>query len=84
MTPNVLMLSYSSNPRIIKAMKLQRQQLTRHKLQGHDDNNFVAGSMRERLEMVWEITREVASLSPNHDVERRLQRHIVRVTRAKG
>ena len=84
MTPTVLILSYSSNQRIIKAMKLQRQQLTRFKLQDRDDNNFVAGSMRERLEMVWEITREVASLSPNHDVERRLQRHIVRVIRAKG
>ena len=84
MTLNILMLSCPSNQRIIKPMKLQRQQLTRHKLQDHDDNDFVAGSMRERLEMVWEITREVASLSPNHDVERILQRHIVRVTRAKG
>ncbi len=65
-------------------MKLQRKLLSQHKLEDQGKDDFVSGSMLERLEMVWEITREVASLSPNHDVERRLQRHIIRVTRSKS
>ncbi len=65
-------------------MQLQRKQLTKRNLQDHEDDDFVVGSMQERLEMVWEITKEVASLSPYHDVERRLQRHIVCVTRTES
>jgi len=62
-------------------MKLNRQVVTKSALAGHADDNFVAGTEAERLGMVWQITREVAALSPQHDVERRLQRHVVRVER---
>jgi len=50
-------------------------------MQGHEDDNYVPGTMEERVLMVWPITREVAALSPHHDVERRLQRDVVRVFR---
>ena len=33
-------------------------------------------SVEERIGIVWPLTKEIASLSPKHDVERRLQRHI--------
>ena len=32
--------------------------------------------IQERIGIVWPLTKEIASLSPKHDVERRLQRHI--------
>ncbi|MGD0015954.1 MAG: hypothetical protein ABSC38_00295 [Verrucomicrobiia bacterium] len=62
-------------------MKLDRQAVTKSTLQQHEDDNFVPGTIEERVLMVWPITREVAALSPKHDVERRLQRHVVRVER---
>ena len=62
-------------------VKLDRQVITKSTLREHADDNYVPGTMEERVLMVWPITREVASLSPQHDVERRLQRHVVRVGR---
>ena len=50
----------------------------------HEDDRFVPGTPAERLLMVWPLTREVVSLSPLHDVERRLQRHVVRLVRGRG
>ena len=60
-------------------VKLDRQAISKSSLQGHEDDNFVPGTIEERVLMVWPITREVVALSPQHDVERRLQRHVVRV-----
>jgi len=62
-------------------MKLARKVIHKSTLQRHEDDNFVAGTIAERVLMVWPITREVASLSPQYDVERRLQRDVVRVER---
>jgi hypothetical protein len=62
-------------------VKLDRQAITKSMLREHVDDNYVPGTIEERVLMVWPITREVASLSPQHDVERRLQRHVVRVGR---
>ncbi|HTS17464.1 MAG TPA: hypothetical protein VMP11_07820 [Verrucomicrobiae bacterium] len=62
-------------------MKLARQVVRKSPMQGHEDDNYVPGTMEERVLMVWPITREVAALSPHHDVERRLQRDVVRVFR---
>jgi hypothetical protein len=62
-------------------VKLDRQTINKSTLREHADDNYVPGTMEERVLMVWPITREVASLSPQHDVERRLQRHVVRVGR---
>lgn len=41
---------------------------------GNDD--FVAGSMNSRIALVWPLTEEVASISRNHNVKRRLQRNV--------
>jgi hypothetical protein len=65
------------------AMKLVRQIVSKSSLRGHRDDNFVPGGIAKRLLMVWPITREVASLSPSHDVEQRLQRDVVRVVRRR-
>ena len=46
------------------------------KLATHTDDNYVPGTAEERIGMVWQITREIVSLSPYHNAERRLQRHI--------
>ena len=62
-------------------MKLDRQAVHKSSLRGHEDDNYVDATVEERVLMVWPITREVAALSPQHDVERRLQRHVVRVQR---
>jgi len=62
-------------------VKLDRQTITKSALHNHADDNFVPGTIEERILMVWPITREVAALSPQHDVERRLQRDVVRVVR---
>jgi hypothetical protein len=64
-----------------KVVKLDRQVITKSALREHTDDNYAPGTMEERVLMVWPITREVASLNPQHDVERRLQRHVVRVGR---
>jgi hypothetical protein len=62
-------------------VKLARQIITKSTLRQHADDNFVAGSIAERVLMVWPITREIAALSPDYHVEQRLQRHVVRVAR---
>ena len=64
-------------------MKLDRQVVTKSALRGHADDNYVPGTEAERLAMVWPITHEIAALSPQHNVERRLQKHLVRVFRRK-
>ena len=62
-------------------VKLDRQTITKSALHNHADDNYVPGTIEERVLMVWPITREVAALNPQHDVERRLQRDVVRVVR---
>lgn len=62
-------------------VKLDRKAITKSTLRAHEDNNFVPGTIEERVMMVWPITREIAALNPDYDVEQRLQRHVVRVTR---
>ncbi len=43
----------------------------------------VPGTAAERVAMVWPLTREAASLSKHHDVERRLQRDVTRLIRRR-
>lgn len=49
-----------------------------------DNADYIAGTAEDRILLVWPLTKEVASLSIKHDVERRLQRHITRLIRRKG
>ena len=57
-------------------MKVNRNIFHKSGLSGHQDDNYVDASIQERIGIVWPLTKEIASLSPKHDVERRLQRHI--------
>jgi hypothetical protein len=65
-------------------VKLDRQTITKSALHDHADDNFVPGTMEERILMVWPITREVAALSPDLDVNQPLQRDMVRVVRRES
>jgi hypothetical protein len=47
-------------------------------------NEIVPGTPAERIGLVWPLTREVASLSKRHNVERRLQRHVAGIGRREG
>lgn len=47
-------------------------------------NEVVPGTPAERIGLIWPLTREVASLSKHHDVERRLQRHVASLGRREG
>ena len=57
-------------------MKINRNIVRKSSLSNHQDDNYMAASVQERIGIVWPLTKEIASLSPKHDVERRLQRHI--------
>ena len=46
--------------------------------------DFVSGTPEDRILLVWPLTKEIASLSIKHDVERRLQRHITRLVRRES
>jgi len=48
------------------------------------NDDFVPGTPEDRIELVWLLTREIASLSKKHDAERRLQRHVTRLIRREG
>jgi hypothetical protein len=64
-------------------VKLDRQTITKSALRDHADDDYVPGTIEERVLMVWPITREIAALSPHLDVERRLQKDVVRVVRRR-
>jgi len=46
--------------------------------------DYVSGTPEDRILLVWPLTKEIASLSVKHDVERRLQRHVTRLVRREG
>ena len=48
-----------------------------------DENNFVDASPAELFSFVWELTKEVYSLS-GEDVEQRLQRNVTKLIRKQG
>ena len=48
------------------------------------NDDFVPGTPAARINLVWLLTREIASLSKKHDAERRLQRHVTRLIRREG
>lgn len=47
-------------------------------------DDFVPGTMSERLEMVWPLTVEVVSLSGIYNVEQRLRRDVAVLKRRKS
>lgn len=63
---------------------MDRSRTKKKLLSDTTNDDFVPGTMAERIAMVWSLTKEVASLSKRHDVERRLQRDVTRVIRREG
>ena len=47
-------------------------------------DDLVPGTPADRISLVWPLTREIASLSKKHDVERRLRKHVTRIVRREG
>ena len=65
-------------------LPMDRSQTKKRRLSNRADDDFVPGTMAERIALVWPLTREVVSLSPDLDVEQRLQRHITCLKHRKG
>ena len=54
------------------------------RLSDHENDNYVPGTPAERVALVWELTKELASLSKLYDAKKGLQRHITRVIRGRS
>ena len=63
---------------------MDRKKTALYRMLDHRNDDFVPGTPAERISLVWPLTREIASLSKKHDVERRLQRHVTRLIRREG
>lgn len=58
---------------------MERGIIKKYRLHEQPKPTPVPGTPEERMDMVWELTRELCSLSPTLDAERPLQRHITRL-----
>jgi hypothetical protein len=47
-------------------------------------DDFVPGTMSERILMVWPLTAEIVSLTGKYDAEQRLQRDVTVLKRREG
>ena len=65
-------------------MDMDRKHTAIHRMTDNRNVDYVAGSAEDRILLVWPLTKEIASLSIKHDVERRLQRHVTRLDRREG
>ena len=63
---------------------MNRKQTAIYRMSDHRNDNFVPGTPAERIRLVWFLTREITSLSKKYDAERRLQRHITRLSRRES
>jgi hypothetical protein len=64
-------------------MNMDRKHTEIYRMTDNRNVDYVAGTAEERILLVWPLTKEIASLSINYDVERRLQRHITSLIRRK-
>lgn len=65
-------------------MNMDRKRTQIYKMTDDRSVDYVVGTPEDRILLVWPLTKEIASLSIKHDVERRLQRHITNLIRRKG
>jgi hypothetical protein len=67
-------------------MKLDRKIIRKIKMNEDQDTGFVPGTMRERMEMVWDITVDLWSIATKGKVhaETGLQRDVAVLIRGKG
>jgi hypothetical protein len=62
-------------------MNLQKDKTRLFFKKSDDREGPVALTTHERFACVWDLTREIFSLSGDFDVESRLQRNVVNITR---
>jgi hypothetical protein len=65
-------------------MSMNRSHTILRRMTDRWNDDRIPGTPEECIGLVWPLTREIASLSAKHDVERRLQRHITRLVRREG
>lgn len=63
---------------------MDRNLTSLHKISDQLNDDFVPGTPADRIMLVWSLTKEITSLSRNHDAERRLQRHVTRLIRRES
>jgi hypothetical protein len=47
------------------------------------NEDYVPGTLEERIQLVWPLTQEIVSLSEKYDAERRRQRHVTFLVRGE-
>lgn len=65
-------------------MKLNRKKVTVSQFVEDDTEEAAGISKSEALAFVWELTEEIYSLSGRYDVESRLQRNVISITRQQS
>jgi hypothetical protein len=65
-------------------MQMNRKVVTIHQNKAFHDDEYVNLPARECISFVWELTREIYSLTGEFDVESRLQRNVVNIIRKQG
>jgi hypothetical protein len=70
--------------KIIHLGTMNRSVTRTGRLSEQSNDDFVPGSPASRIQLVWILTREAASLSRWHDAERRLQRDVAVLGRGRG
>jgi hypothetical protein len=65
-------------------MNMNRKHTAIYRMTDNRNVDYVSGTPEDRILLVWPLTKEIASLSVKHDVERRLQRHVTRLVRREG
>ncbi len=63
---------------------MNRKHTILYRMSDKRNDDFVPGKPADRIKLVWILTKEIASLSKKHDVERRLQRHVTSLIRREG
>lgn len=55
-----------------------------HQMSDQLKDDYVPGTPLDRIMLVWNLTREITSLSKYHNAERRLERHVTRLIRRES
>lgn len=60
-------------------IRLQRDKIKMLEKKDNVDDDYVSASPEECLSFIWELTKEIYSLSGEYDVESRLQRDFIHI-----
>lgn len=64
-------------------MKLDKNHVKLIKM-SHQEDSFVAGTLTQRVGIIWELIQELLSLRNRQDAERRLQRDVAVLIKQQG